>query len=93
MPRYLIEHSHDNGHYGCVRFLNSLRQAGAHVLANAEFGCDDGVHTAWLIVEAEDDHYARLMVPPLLRDSALLVRLNRFTPDQINVMHQQIEAE
>ena len=73
--------------------LNSLVQGGAHVLRNFEFGCEDGVHKAWIIVEAENDHYARLMVPPVLRDSALLVKLNKFTPEEIKEMHDQIEGE
>ncbi len=63
--------------------LNSLVQGGAHVLANAEFGCEEGVHKSWLIIEAENDYYARLMVPPVLRDSALLVRLSKFTSEEI----------
>ncbi len=73
--------------------LNSLVQGGAHVLANAEFGCEDDVHKSWLIVESENDYYARLMVPPVLRDSALLVKLNRFTPEEIKEMHDKIEGE
>ncbi len=68
-------------------------QGGAHVLRNFEFGCADDVHTAWIIVEAENDYYARLLVPPVLRDSALLVKLNKFTPEEIKKMHDEIEDE
>ncbi len=93
MPRYMIEDSHDPQPDRCARVLNSLLQAGAHVLRNFEFGCENGVHTAWMIVEAENDHYARLMVPPVIRNSAQLVQLNKFTPEQIRIMHEQIEAD
>ena len=93
MPRYKIEHTHDPQPDGCARLLNSLLQADAHVLANAEFGSDNRVHTACMIVEADNDHYARLMVPPVIRDSALLVQLNKFTPEQIREMLEQIESD
>jgi hypothetical protein len=92
MPRYMIEASHDPQPKACARLLNSLLQGGAHILSNVDFGCEEGVHTAWIIVEAENDHYARLMVPPVIRDTALLVKLNKYTPDQIKEMHRQIEA-
>ncbi len=51
----------------------------------------DGEHTAWIIVEAESDAEARLMVPPVIRDTALLVKLNRFTPEQIMELHKEAQ--
>jgi hypothetical protein len=86
MARYLIHASHEPEE--CVRLLDSYLQAGAHYLTHAEWGCKAGVHEEWLIVEAEDDASAILMVPPILRTEAELVKLNQFTPDEIRAMHQ-----
>ena len=71
--------------------VEAFLRAGAHYLTNAEWGCMDGEHTAWIIVEAESDAEARLMVPPVIRDTALLVKLNRFTPEQIMELHKEAQ--
>ena len=91
MPKYLIEDSHGPSHIECVEALDAFLQAGAHYLTNAEWGCRVGVHTAWIIVEAENDAEARLMVPPVIRRSARLVKLNRFTPEEIREMGKELE--
>ena len=90
MPKYLIEDSHEASHGECVRALDAFLQAGAHYLTNAEWGCRAGVHTAWIIVEAENDAEARLTVPPVIRKSARLVKLNRFTPEEIRELQKDL---
>lgn len=67
--------------------IEEFLRAGAHYLTNAEWGCDDGVHTAWIIVEADNDDEAKLLVPPSIRNTALLCKLNKFTPDNIRELH------
>ncbi len=83
MDRYMIQASHDPDPAACSRMVESFLRAGAHYLTNAEWGCKAGVHTAWILVEAGSEAEARLMVPPAIRNTALLVKLNRFTPEQI----------
>ena len=68
--------------------VNEFLRAGAHYLTNAEWGCEAGEHTAWIIVEAEDDADARRMVPPFIRSSAHVVKLNKFTPERIRELHE-----
>jgi hypothetical protein len=84
----MIQASHDPAPAACLRMLNAFLQAGAHYLTHAEWGCMAGEHTAWIIIEAENDAMARLMVPPVVRSTARLVKLNTFTPEQIKAMHQ-----
>jgi len=91
MPKYIIEDSHGPSHLECVRALDAFLLAGAHYLTNAEWGCKAGIHTAWIIVEADNDAEARLMVPPAIRKSARLVRLNRFTPEEIRNMAKDLK--
>jgi hypothetical protein len=85
MAKYLIHAVHTPGE--CLKILDSYLQAGAHYLTHAEWGCEAGVHQEWMIIEAQDDASASLMVPPILRKQAEVVRLNQFTPDQIRAMH------
>jgi hypothetical protein len=75
----MIQTSHDAAHAECDRITRSLLQAGAHFVAKAEWGCADGNHTAWLIVEAASDRDAWLIVPPAMRGSATITKLNRFS--------------
>lgn len=91
MPRYMIQASHDPTPTACLTLLDAFLRAGAHYLTNAEWGCESGVHTAWIIVEAESDAEARLMVPPVIRNTTLVVKLNRFSPEEIRELHQKIQ--
>jgi hypothetical protein len=85
MAKYLIHAAHEPQQV--AKLLDSFLQAGAHYLTHAEWGCAAGVHEEWIIVEAENDTGAILMVPPILRNQATVIRLNRFTPDQIRSLH------
>lgn len=91
MARYIIEDTHEEK--DCVQLLDAFMHAGAHYLTNAEWGCEAGDHTAWILIEAESDDEARLMVPPVIRNRARLVRLNRFTPEQIRAFHDHAETQ
>ena len=85
MAKYLIHADHEP--LECLKLLDSFLQAGAHYLTHADWGCKAGVHEEWIIVDAQDDASAALMVPPILRSHAKVVRLNQFTPDEIRAMH------
>ncbi len=90
MARYMIEALHDPTQAACLRLLDAFAKAGAHYLTHTDWGCRAGVHKAWIVVEAESDDDARLMVPPVIRESAILVKLNKFTPDEIReLFHTQ----
>ncbi len=89
MPRYMIESSHDPGL--CQRVQAAFLQAGVHYLTRADLGCKGGRHTAWIIVEAKSDTDARLMVPPIIRTSAVLAKLNKFTPEEVRAFHRVVQ--
>ncbi len=89
MPQYMIESSHDANL--CQRVQAAFLQAGAHYLTKADWGCKGGIHKAWITVEAISDTDARLMIPPIIRTSALLAELNKFTPEEVRVFHQDAE--
>ena len=83
MERYLIEVPHEPEVQACARAVHVFLASGSHLLSHADWGCLDGVHSAWLIVEADTKDEARYMVPPAFRAGAKLVRLNKFTLEQI----------
>lgn len=74
MDRYLIESSHTAE--DCKKVVKEVHAAG--YLHHFEWGCDEGVHTAWAIVEAMSAEHARQMVPWMVRDKARVVRVVKF---------------
>jgi N-dimethylarginine dimethylaminohydrolase len=83
MDRYLIEtpHTHDE----CLNLLDQILALG--YLHNFDWGCQAGSHTGWAIIEAEDEAQASLAVPPMVRGKARVVRLNRFTDEDVKAYH------
>ncbi len=93
MPRYIIEAEHDPTPEACLRALDAFMYAGSHYLTHADWGCKDGDHTAWMVIEADDDVTARHMVPPVIRRSARLVKLSKFTPQEIKELHLKYDQK
>jgi hypothetical protein len=83
MPRYLIEVAHSPDKHSCLETMEVFRQTGSHFFTHAEWGCLDGEHKAWMIVEASDKEEAMQIVPPLYRSEAKVIRLTTFTADDI----------
>ena len=84
MNRYLIEspHSAEECHHVVEQFINY------GYIMNFDWGCECGVHSSWAIVEAENEAEALLTVPSLLRSQARAVRLNKFTPEELQAGHE-----
>ena len=89
MPRYMIQASHDPSPQGCLQMIDEFMKAGSHYLTHADWGCMAGEHTAWITVEADNDAQAQHMVPPVIRKTALLVKLNKFSPDEVRELHEK----
>jgi hypothetical protein len=86
MSRFLIELHHDPEELACARVVKVFLGSGSHFLSHADWGCNDGSHTAWLIVEVDNKDEARSIVPPPFRSQARIVALNTFTVDQIEAI-------
>lgn len=83
MNRFLIEVSHGEGQLECLKIARTFYQTGSQFLAQADWGCKDGVHKAWVVVEVDTKEEARVCVPHALRESATIVQLNKFSLDEI----------
>jgi hypothetical protein len=82
--RFLIEVPHEESTLACARVVDVFLKTGSHFLANADWGCRDGVHKAWMIVEVDSKDEARNIVPPAFREQAFVVKLNSFTTEEID---------
>jgi len=84
MARFLIEVPHEAEEIACTRAVKSLLNTGSHFLTHADFGCKDGVHKAWIIVDVENKEAARAILPTESRQQAMIVELNKFTLEEID---------
>ena len=84
MARFLIEVSHEAEKIACARAVQVLQRTGSHFLTRADYGCLDGVHKAWMIVEIESKAAARAILPLAYRSQAMIVQLNKFSMEEID---------
>ena len=93
MAKFLIEVPHESEVVACARAIKVLLESGSHFLTHADFGCQDGVHKAWLVVEAESRDEARNVLPPLYRRQATIVQLCKFGLEELPDLIRQHEIE
>ena len=85
MPaKFLIEVPHEANTLECAQVVDVFLKSGSHFLASAVWGCRDGEHKAWMLVEVDSKEEARGILPPLLRPKAKIVQLNAFTIEEID---------
>lgn len=87
MERYFIESKHTPEE--CLRALDEVLAKGSDILGKYEWGCMAGDHTGYVTVEARGETEAWENVPVFLRGKSRIVKLNRFTPDQIKAFHKK----
>jgi len=88
MPKYLIEVPHEEEFVSCSHARQVFLETGSHFLTNADWGCKDGNHKAWLFAELDSKDQARAMLPPMYRTRAKIVQLNKFTIEEIDELHR-----
>ena len=79
MKKFLIEVPHGPDKMACEHAIQVFQQSGSHFLTHAEWGCMDGEHKAWIIIEVDNKEEARHVVPPLFRHEAKITELVTFT--------------
>jgi hypothetical protein len=82
MARYLVEVPHDNRKEACEMAVRAFLETGSHFVTGADWGCSDGEHKAWMIVDVGSKDEALSILPPLFRNSAKVTSLERFTLDR-----------
>ena len=89
MARFLIEVTHDEDTIACARTVELFMRTGSHFLTHADWGCQDGDHRSWIIVELDTKAEALNVVPPVFHSRTRIVRLNSFTLEQIREIQRQ----
>jgi hypothetical protein len=63
MERFLIEVPHEAEPEACIRAVKAFLNTGSHFLSNADWGCYDGDHKAWMILELDSKKEALSVIP------------------------------
>lgn len=92
MASYLIEVPHAPKKRACALAAQAFLQTGSHFLANADWGCLDGDHRAWMTVDADSREQAESILPRTVRPMAKIVRLNRYTLQDVDEILEQHPA-
>jgi len=79
MEKYLIEVPHGGDKASCSQAVQVFLNSGSHFVTHAEWGCMDGDHKAWLIVETDSKDDAMRILPSAYRRDAKIIKLVRFT--------------
>jgi len=91
MTRYLIEVPHENSKEACHRAVQVFLATGSHFMTNADWGCPDNEHKAWLVADLESKAEALALLPPMFRKDAKIIALQRFTMGDLDESLKQHE--
>jgi hypothetical protein len=83
MDRFLVISPHTNE--DCTNAIKQVMFAG--YITHFDWGCMDGEHTGWVIIEADNAKEALMVVPSGQRSSARVIRLTKFSPADVEKMH------
>ena len=53
MAKFLIEVPHGGTMAECTRAIDVFLRSGSHFLTHADWGCKDGEHKAWIVLEVD----------------------------------------
>jgi hypothetical protein len=93
MARFLIEIPHSSDKMACKKAIHALLATGSHYITNSDWGCHDGEHKAWLIVDVDSKNDARQVVPPAFRGQAKIIELNKFSLQEAEDMLREESSE
>jgi hypothetical protein len=88
MERFLLISPHTSDQ--CLKALDAMETSAPKLLAKMDWGCMAGDHTGYVEVEAASVDAARAMLPESARAQAKVVRLNKFTPEEIKKFHTKM---
>ncbi len=88
MARFLIEVPHDADKSACTKAVHAFLRTGSHFLTRADWGCKDGEHKAWIVMEVDTKDEALSVVPAYLRSGARAIKLNLFTLEDIKELKE-----
>jgi hypothetical protein len=85
--RFLVEIPHEPDAASCNAAYKVFAESGSHYLTHADFGCEDGVHNAWLVVEADDREEARMVAPPAYLNNTRVTKVKQYAMTEHDAPH------
>ncbi len=84
MPTFLIDSPHSPEE--CLQALDNVLAMG--YLTHFHWGCP-GVHSGYMILDADSADEALMAVPTFIRHKARAIRLTQFTREQVDSFHHK----
>ena len=85
MVRYMIASPHTKEE--CLRALDEELAKGTDILEKFDYGCKEGDHTAYAIVDVDSKNDALNLIPTFLQYKARIVEVGKVTPEMIKSFH------
>lgn len=79
MASYIIEVPHEDSKEACMRAVQIFLESGSHFITNADWGCLDGEHKAWIMIDVDEKWEARNILPPEFQKTARITKLTKFS--------------
>lgn len=92
MAKFLIEVPHDGTTAACIDAIAVFLRTGSHFLTHADWGCKDGDHRAWIVLEVDSKEEARNVIPSVFQERAKITQLNAFTMQELEQLLEQHRA-
>lgn len=89
MTKFLVEVSHSPEKIECLRTIQIFLSSGSHFLTHADWGCLDGEHKAWFIMEVDSKEEALRVVPPFYRKDTKITKLSKFNLTEVENLLKQ----
>jgi hypothetical protein len=84
MPRFFIEIPHEAERIACYKAVRVFLATGSHFLTHCDWGCKDGVHKAWITIDADSKQEAQRIIPPAFREQATIVEVGKFSLEEVD---------
>jgi len=92
MEKYLVEVNHSADKIECLRTIQIFLSSGSHFLTNADWGCFDGIHKAWFVIEVDSKEEALRIVPSFYRKDTMITKLGKFNLQEVEKLLKQHEV-
>ena len=83
MAKFIVEVSHSPDKIECLRTIQIFLSSGSHFLTHADWGCLDGEHKAWFVMEVDSKEEALRVVPPFYRKDTKITKLSKFNLTEV----------
>lgn len=83
MPKFLIEVPHENTVEACNTAVHAFQTTGSHFCTNAEWGCHDNEHKAWIFADLDSKQDALAILPPAFRKDAKVVEVEKLSAETL----------